>query len=165
MPNEPVRAEALAEAPRQSGTAARGTSRTPTVLLRDILDVTEEFSAHLGRELAVNPTDLQAMEHLMMTGPLSPTELARRLGISTAAVTAVVDRLAAVGHVSRTQNPVDRRGVLVVAAPKSVEKAMGTILPMIAGIDDVLDSFDDAEQATIATYLKRVLTVYRSQLP
>lgn len=147
MPNEPV------------------FSRAPTVLLRDILDVTEEFSAHLGRELTVNPTDLQAMQHLMMTGPLSPTELAQRLGISTAAVTAVVDRLAAVGHVSRVQNPTDRRGVLVVPAPESVEKAMGTILPMIAGIDGVLDGFDDTEQATIAAYLERVLTVYRSQLP
>ena len=165
MPTEPFTTEETPTALPASGAAVGRTSRAPTVLLRDILDVTDEFSAHLGRELTVNPTDLQAMEHLIMSGPLSPTELARRLGISTAAVTAVVDRLTAVSHVSRVQNPVDRRGVLVVPSPESVEKAMGTILPMIAGIDDVLDGFDEAEQATIATYLERVLTVYRSQLP
>ncbi len=141
------------------------TARAPTALLRDILDVTGEFEAHVGRELDVNPTDLQAMEHLISSGPLSPTELARRLGISTAAVTAVVDRLVAVDHVSRAKHPTDRRGVLVVPAPNSVAKAMSTLMPMIMGIDRVLDDFSAAEQATIAAYLERVLEVYRAQLP
>ena len=141
------------------------TARAPTALLRDILDVTGEFEAHVGRELDVNPTDLQAMEHLISSGPLSPTELARRLGISTAAVTAVVDRLVAVDHVSRAKHPTDRRGVLVVPAPNSVAKAMSTLMPMIMGIDKVLDDFSAAEQATIAAYLERVLEVYRAQLP
>ncbi len=139
-------------------------SRPPTALLREIIDVTDEFEAHVGRELAVNPTDLQAMEHLIMSGPLSPTELARRLGISTAAVTAVVDRLVAVERVSRAQHPTDRRGVLVVPAPKSIARAMGTLMPMIAGIDGVLDEFSEAEQETIAAYLERVIEVYRAQL-
>ena len=143
----------------------RMTARAPTALLRDILDVTGEFEAHVGRELDVNPTDLQAMEHLISSGPLSPTELARRLGISTAAVTAVVDRLVAVDHVSRAKHPTDRRGVLVVPAPNSVAKAMSTLMPMIMGIDQVLDDFSAAEQATIAAYLERVLEVYRAQLP
>ena len=141
------------------------TARAPTALLRDILDVTGEFEAHVGRELDVNPTDLQAMEHLISSGPLSPTELARRLGISTAAVTAVVDRLVAVDHVSRAKHPTDRRGVLVVPAPNSVAKAMSTLMPMIMGIDQVLDDFSATEQATIAAYLERVLEVYRAQLP
>ena len=141
------------------------TARAPTALMRDILDVTGEFEAHVGRELEVNPTDLQAMEHLISSGPLSPTELARRLGISTAAVTAVVDRLVAVDHVSRAKHPTDRRGVLVVPAPNSVAKAMSTLMPMIMGIDRVLDDFSAAEQATIAAYLERVLEVYRAQLP
>jgi len=139
-------------------------SRQPTVLLREILDVTEEFEAHVGRELTVNPTDLQAMEHLIMNGPLSPTELARRLGISTAAVTAVVDRLVAVEHVSRAQHPTDRRQVLVIPAPKSIARAMETLMPMIMGIDAVLDDFTIDEQKTIAAYLERVVAVYRSQL-
>lgn len=148
----------------QPDEAPRFQSRPPTALLREIIDVTDEFEAHVGRELSVNPTDLQAMEHLIMSGPLSPTELARRLGISTAAVTAVVDRLVAVEHVSRAQHPTDRRGVLVVPAPKSIARAMGTLMPMIAGIDGVLDEFSETEQETIAAYLERVVSVYRAQL-
>ena len=136
-----------------------------TTLLRDILDLTGEFERHLGRELTVNPTDLEAMEELIRDGALSPTELAKRLGISTAAVTTVVDRLTAVGHVSRERNPRDRRGILVVPNPKSVHRAMATLMPMILGMDSVMGEFNAAERDTITAYLGRVADVYRAQLP
>lgn len=139
--------------------------RAPTRLIREFLDLSEDFEAHLGRELTVNPTDLQAMQHLIMGGPLSPTDLSRRLGISTAATTAVVDRLVAVGHAHREQHPTDRRGVVIVPEPASVGRAMSALMPMILGIDAVLDEFDADEQATITDYLERVLEAFRAQLP
>ena len=135
-----------------------------TTLLRDILDLTGDFERHLGRELTVNPTDLEAMEELIRDGALSPTELARRLNMSTAAVTTVVDRLTAVGHVSREPNPDDRRGILVVPRPDSVRKAMATVMPMILGMDGVIAGFDAAERDTITAYLRAVADVYRAQL-
>ena len=136
-----------------------------TTLLREILDLTTEFERHLGRQLTVNPTDLEAMEHLIRDGALSPTELSRRLGVSTAAVTTVVDRLVAVGHVSRQPNPSDRRGILIEPDPRSVRKAMTTLMPMILGMDGVLADFDETSRATITAYLERVADVYRAQLP
>src|SRR5687768_972666 len=98
--------------------AVRGTVpvHSATSLLREIREVTGEFEARLGAALTVNPTDLAAMEHLIQDGPLSPTDLAKRIGVSTAAVTTIVDRLTAVGHVTRMPHPTDRRGVLVVPA-------------------------------------------------
>jgi DNA-binding MarR family transcriptional regulator len=135
-----------------------------TSLLRDILDVTAEFEKHLARTLTVNSTDLNAMEHLIQSGPLSPTDLAKRLDVSTAAVTSVIDRLVAIGHVTREPQPNDRRGVLVVPQPASVAKAMATLMPMIMGINSVLDDFDETEKATIVDYLQRVLGTYRAQL-
>ena len=136
-----------------------------TTRLRDILELTTRFELHVGKELSVNPTDLDAMEELIKDGPLSPTELARRLGVSTAAVTTVVDRLTAVGHVTRIANPEDRRGVLVVPAPESVQKAMGTLMPMILSINRVLDGFTEDEKTTITVYLDRVVSAYREHLP
>ena len=146
----------------QRGTIA---VHSPTALLRDILDVTNEFERRLGEQLTVNPTDLAAMEHLIQDGPLTPTELARRLGVTTAAITTAIDRLTAVGHVTRSPHPTDRRGVLVVPAPQSVGRAMGMLMPMIMGVDRVLADFDDEQQAVIASYLARVVEVYRSHIP
>lgn len=151
--------------PDTAASPPRPRVRRATELIREFLDVSEEFEAHVGRELTVNPTDLQAMQHLIMSGPLSPTDLSKRLGISTAATTAVVDRLVAVGHASRTQHPTDRRGVVIVPTPASVQRAMSTLMPMILGIDGVLDEFDDGDQAIITAYLERVLEVYRAQIP
>jgi DNA-binding MarR family transcriptional regulator len=136
-----------------------------TTLLREVMDLTAEFEKHVGNELTVNPTDLEAMEQLIMDGALSPTELSKRLGISTAAVTSVIDRLTAVGHVTRAPHPTDRRALLVVPSPESVAKAMSTLLPMILGIDRALDGLTATEQATITSYLERVVSVYRTQLP
>ncbi len=140
------------------------TARRPTQLLREILEVSEAFEAHLGRQLGVNPTDRQAMEHLIRSGPLSPTELAARLSMSAAAVTTVIDRLESVGHVTRSPHPRDRRGIIVAPEPRSVQRAMGILLAMIGAVDGVLDDLDDAERDTVERYMRRVVEVYRAQV-
>ena len=145
--------------------SARIGVRPATQLMRDVLDISREFQAHMRTELTVNSTDLDAMEHLIAYGPMGPTDLAKRLGLSTAAATTVVDRLVALGHAERTQHPTDRRGVVVVPSLASVAKAMGEIMPMVRGIDAALDGFTDEEQATITRYLERVVVSYRSRLP
>lgn len=136
-----------------------------TELLRDMISAHDAFLSHMGRELAVNTTDLTAMTHLISSGPLGATELAKRLGMSTAAVTTVVDRLEAVGHASRFQNPTDRRAVVIVPSAASVSQAMGLIMPMITGIDRVLDEFPAEQRGVITNYLERVVSIYRAQVP
>lgn len=132
-----------------------------TRLLREFLEVSEIFERALGAELRVNATDLEAMEHLLMSGPLGPSELARRLGISTASATTSIDRLVGLGHVSREPNPRDRRGVLVVPQEASRERAMARLMPMIMGLDAELDDFTADERAAITLYLRRIVEVYR----
>lgn len=143
------------------GTPSFGTSHPATLLLRELLDVTEDFERSLGSELSVNPTDLNAMQHLIVAGALSPTALAERLELSSAAVTTVIDRLEGLGHVRRTPNPDDRRGTLVVPEPASVGRAMSRIVPMVTGVDRAIHDFDEDEQTTITRYLQRVVDTYR----
>lgn len=142
-------------------TPSFGDSHAATLLLREFLDVTSDFERSLGDELAVNPTDLSAMEHLIATGPLSPTALADRLGLSSGAVTSVIDRLESLGHVRRTPNPDDRRGTLVVPEPESVGRAMGRIVPMVTEVDQTINDFTPHEQAVITRYLESVVATYR----
>jgi DNA-binding MarR family transcriptional regulator len=134
----------------------------PTALLREFLRVSDDFERRLGRDLEVNPTDLAAMEHLIESGPLSPSEIAARLGVTTAAATAIVDRLARVGHAHRRSNEHDRRGVLVVPEPDSIRRALDVIRPMVQEVDGALSDFDEAEQRAITAYLERVLDIYRT---
>ena len=136
-----------------------------TELLRDMISAHDDFLSHMGRELAVNTTDLTAMTHLISSGPLGPTELAKRLGMSTAAVTTVVDRLEAVGHASRFQHPTDRRAVVIVPSAASVSHAMRLVMPMITDINSVLDEFPVEQRDVITSYLERVVSTYQAQVP
>lgn len=133
--------------------------RPATGLLRKFLEVSDQFERALQHDLTVNATDLEAMEHLLMSGPLGPSELARRLDISSASATIAVDRLVALGHVTREPHPADRRSILVVPTESSRTKAMSILMPMIYGIDAQLDGFTEDEQATITEFLSRVVAV------
>jgi DNA-binding MarR family transcriptional regulator len=63
--------------------------------------------------LGLVPTDLVCMCLLQLHGPVTPGWLAEMTGLSTGAVTGVVDRLERAGYVSRAQDPQDRRRVIV----------------------------------------------------
>lgn len=142
-------------------TPSFGESHAATVLLRELIDVTDDFERALGNELAINATDLSAMEHLISGGPLSPTALAERLDLSTAAVTTVIDRLEASGHAHRVPNPDDRRGTLVVPEPASIGRAMRRIVPMVTAVDGAIREFPPDEQQVIVRYLSAVVEAYR----
>jgi DNA-binding MarR family transcriptional regulator len=105
------------------------------------------------------------MEHLMTEGPLTPSDLARRLDISTAATTVVVDRLAALGHVHREAHAHDRRKVVVVPTPASVQAAFDTLLPMLAGVAGVTSRLSDGERDVVSRFLADVIGVYRGAIP
>ncbi|KRB35222.1 hypothetical protein ASD93_15535 [Microbacterium sp. Root180] len=132
------------------------------MLLRAVIEMSDLFEKRLQSHLTVNPTDLEAMEHLLSSGPLGPSELARRLHVSTASTTTVVDRLVALGHVTREAHPTDRRGVLVVPTDASRRRAMSVLMPMILDIDAVLDRYPAEERSVITDYLAQVVDVYRS---
>jgi DNA-binding MarR family transcriptional regulator len=137
-------------------------SRSPILEdLREIVRLSGQFERHLGRVLAVNPTDLTAMQHLIESGPLSPSELARRLGISTAATTLVVDRLEASGHARRHRHEDDRRKIVVVPDAGSTKRTAEELLPIVRGIADLLTDLPPEESAVVERFLDRVVAVYR----
>lgn len=146
-------------------TPSFGESHAATHLLRDLIDLTGDFERLVGAELEVNPTDFTAMQHLIVAGPLSPTALADRLELSTAAVTTVIDRLEASGHAHRIRNPDDRRGTLVVPEPASIRRAMSSIVPMVSAVDDAVREFSPDEQEVIVRYLRAVVDAYRDRVP
>lgn len=137
----------------------RSTVNRASTLLRQILVLNRELEHQLGEELGVNPTDLEAMQQLMTSGPLSPSTLAERLGVSTAAVTIAVDRLVKAGHVRRTPHPSDRRRLLVVPSEDSVRQAKSSVLPMVLETNALLDRYTDGEQAAIIDYLDQTVGV------
>lgn len=120
----------------------------------------EAFERHLGRQLAVDVNGLRAMDHLLTSGPSTPTELADRLDISTAALSLVVQRLEAAGHVERAPHPQDGRKVVLTPAAGSAARAQALVAPLIAGVEAVIGEMSSADRAVVQTFLDRLLDVY-----
>lgn len=74
------------------------------------------MSQAVAERLGLNLTDFSAMIMLADRGPMSASQIAEATGLSSGAVTGVVDRLERSGWVVRESDPADRRRVVVRAA-------------------------------------------------
>jgi DNA-binding MarR family transcriptional regulator len=75
-----------------------------------IVDVVDDLVAEL---MGINRTDARCLDILEQHGRMSAGELAGYSGLTSGAVTAVVDRLERAGYAQRVPDPGDRRRVLV----------------------------------------------------
>lgn len=87
---------------------------------------------------------------------VSPSELTRYLGVSTASTTAIIDRLERSGHVTRVPHPTDRRSIHILATPESdleVRRTLGDMHErMMAAVVDMTPE----ESAVVVACLARL---------
>jgi DNA-binding MarR family transcriptional regulator len=108
----------------------------------------------------INGTDFECLDVLDWTGPIPAGELARRLGITSGAVTGVIDRLERGGWVHRLADPSDRRRVIVEIVPPSEltgdrdRQMVEMFAPLQQEIGEVIDRFDDDQLTTIVEYMR-----------
>lgn len=97
---------------------------------------------------------------LLRSGPESTgAALAESLGVSTATISGVVDRLASGGWLSRRQDPSDRRRVLLTLTGQSEDMLASLESPALQLKEVILQRLDDAELADLARLLRRLTQV------
>ena len=115
----------------------------------------------LARRLGVSQPELAAITHVSAAGELGPTELARRLDVTTGAITALVDRLAERGHLARGPHPADRRRLEIHVTDHARDEVLQHILPLTADIRALADTFSDGERAAIGRFLDELAAIVR----
>jgi DNA-binding MarR family transcriptional regulator len=80
----------------------------------------------------MNITDHKCADILLRTGPIAAGELARRTGLTTGAITGVIDRLERTGFVRRAADPDDRRRVIIEPLPRRIEQVIGPLFASMA---------------------------------
>jgi DNA-binding MarR family transcriptional regulator len=73
----------------------------------------DNYRRAMAVALGVGVTEISALGELRQDGPLTPSELSRRLGLTSPSVTSLLDRLESAGLVVRQRHPADRRSVLI----------------------------------------------------
>jgi len=133
-------------------------------LREEIIDLLRTYSTaaqHVGHAFAqrhgLHPTDLQALiavMHAESAGePLTPGRLGERIGLSSGATTAAIDRLERSGHLRRTRESTDRRVVHLRYGLPGMELAREFFRPLGVRTDEVMAGFTDEDLATVRRFL------------
>jgi DNA-binding MarR family transcriptional regulator len=86
-------------------------------------NATDRYDQAVADALGLNRTDMRCLDILDREGPLAAGQLAAATGLTTAAITTVLDRLERAGYARRTRDSGDRRRVLVELTPESARGA------------------------------------------
>jgi DNA-binding MarR family transcriptional regulator len=114
------------------------------------------FDNLAAEQLGVNRTDLHCLNTIENAGGLTAGELAGEVGLTTGAVTGVIDRLERAGFARRVADPGDRRRVKVEVTPKFYGRADKIWGPLAADWESSLSSKFTGEQ------LERVIEFLRA---
>ena len=123
------------------------------------------FDDAIAHKLGVNRTASQCIDILDQHQPMTAGALAHAAGLSTGAVTFVLDRLEGAGFVHRRRDESDRRRVLVGLIPEAQETIRNYYLPMILDTRRALAEFSDEELEVVCRFLTACTAAYERNLP
>lgn len=115
-------------------------------------DLFDEAAAEFA---GLNRTDMRVVDLIDRAGRLTAGEIATGARLSSGAVTAVIDRLEAVGFVRRVRDTTDRRRVLVETTPLVMERMAPVYGPVAEEGYREIAAYSDAEMEAIAKFLEK----------
>ncbi len=113
-------------------------------------------SQAIADRVGIHSTDNECLDFLLLNGPASAGQLAILTGLTTGAVTAMIDRLEKAGFVERQHDKADRRRVLVIPKiPKIMAEVAPHSVPMGEAMQYLFGEFSDAELEIILRFVSR----------
>jgi DNA-binding MarR family transcriptional regulator len=123
-------------------------------VLRESGGQTVLFSQTVAARLGIHPSDLETLDILARRGPTTAGRLAELTGLSTGAITALIDRLEAKGFAHRVRDTADRRKVYVALDAERAERDIRPLYQRLAeGQAEVNSHYTDEELARIRDFL------------
>ncbi|MGV0039063.1 MarR family winged helix-turn-helix transcriptional regulator [Mycobacterium colombiense] len=117
--------------------------------MRAITAQSDRIGRHFARQNDVSGTDFHALLHIMVAEtagePLTAAQLRRRMDVSPAAITYLVDRMIDAGHVRREPDPQDRRKTLLRYEKPGMALARSFFTPLGAELHTALADLPDRD--------------------
>jgi DNA-binding MarR family transcriptional regulator len=103
------------------------------------------FGQTVATKAGISSSDLECLDFLILEGRVTAGRLAEMTGLTTGAITGVVDRLEKAGLVRRERDENDRRKVFIAIVPENIEKIGRFYEPMQKAVLKDWESYSDAE--------------------
>jgi hypothetical protein len=134
-------------------------------LHRELATAIVTFHEAVARRLGVTAADQRVLGVLGRMGVATPSRLAEATGLTTGAITGIVDRLERAGYAKRAPNPADRRSVLVHACNA---EALGKVMrPIFGALTEEMAAlrarYTPAQREAIQAYLGETIEILRAQ--
>lgn len=124
---------------------------------REMSTETILFHQAIANVLGLHITDHKCLDLIYRFGAMPAGRLAELTGLTTGAVTGIIDRLENAGYVRRTNDPKDRRRTIVepVRNKKLERKLERIFIPLHERMHRLLSSYSDSELAFLLDALTR----------
>jgi DNA-binding MarR family transcriptional regulator len=132
-------------------------------LVRELSTAVVLLHEAIGTRLGLNAADHKALGIIDRDGPLAPSELATRLGLTRPAVTAMVDRLEHAGHLRRSPDHTDRRRVALRLSDDRDPALAQTYAALDRALSQGLAGYTTTEQDAILSFLATATATLRTQ--
>lgn len=137
------------QVPTRSGVAQRPCARAVAQALRSLALRLQLYSDGVGDDLGLHRSDLMAMNLMSQEAQrgksMTPTDVSKKMSLSAAAVTALVDRLERVGHLVRHPDPDDRRRVRLDISKQAETVSREMFRPLNSGLSEAMSAYTDEE--------------------
>lgn len=129
--------------------------------LRELMTVGAELGPVVARRAKLSYSELKTLELLIDT-PMGPVDLSRELGVTSAAASGIVDRLAGHGHAERVADQQDRRRTQVHITESGRREVLGLLMPMFVALDSLDSALTDDERGVVTRYLQGAIAAMKS---
>lgn len=125
------------------------------LLGREFTSAVVMFHEAVGQLLGLSGAERKCLDILDRLGAVSAGRIAEHTGLTTGAVTGMIDRLTRAGYVERTANPADRRSVIITLRPNTpLDALLPTIFgPLAEDMTELASHYSHSQLATIADWL------------
>jgi len=124
------------------------------------------FQESIATRLGINATDYRCLDVMLRKGQMTAKALAEEVGLTTGAITGIVDHLEMAGFVERLENPKDRRSVIIrpIVTHKELEKKLGdAMVSYRAAMSKLFGKYDSDQTAAIVDFLGEFVKVLKAQ--
>lgn len=130
------------------------------------------FNAEVGmltravaERLGVGVTDLQCLSIIGQAGSISAGRLAEMIGLTSGAITGVVDRLERTGYVRRERDTKDRRKVIIRPLSGKIERDVAPLFDSVRRARaELCSGYSDHDLAVILDFVTRNRPMLREEI-
>jgi len=127
------------------------------IALRRIMHFVDTYSKKLAVEHHITGPQLICLYSIVKEGPLTLSDLGRRVSLSMSTVNGIVDRLDYKGLVVRERKDRDRRKVLITATDAGKKLTSQAPFPLQDRLAQAIAGLPELEQVSIALSFERVV--------